>query len=149
MGVSEGDLRVLTDLLFGFGPLTTESQIPPGETAVILVYDTLSRIGYPQDRVLALLQRYKTRIITFMTEKPIGQLGFLSLQEGRFVQWEREDEVLDLSTMEFTRSRPLPALVVVLSVAGLYLRTFSSSQDQRSAKAVELFDPSTDATARP
>lgn len=148
LGVSEGDLRVLTDLLFGFGPLTTESQIPPGETAVILVCDALSRMGYPQDRILAMLQRYKARIIEFMQKKPAGRLGFLSLQEGRYVQWEKEEEILDLTTMDFTPSRPLPAIVVCLSVVGLYLRTFSSSPDQRSAKVAEISDPPADEAAR-
>ena len=137
LGVPVGDLRVVTDLLLGIGPLTTETLLSPGETAVILVNDTLLHMGYPQDRIFALLQRYKDRICKFM-EGPSGKLGLLSLQEGRYVQWEGEAEILDLATLEIISKAPFPAVAVCLSTIGLYLRTFSKPQDPRAAKAAEI-----------
>lgn len=137
LGVPVGDLRVVTDLLLGIGPLTTETLLSPGETAVILVNDTLLQMGYPQDRIFAILQRYKERIFKFM-EGPSGKLGLLSLQEGRYVQWEGEEEVLDLSTMEPISKAPFLAVAVCLSTLGLYLRTFAKPQDPRVAAVTEI-----------
>lgn len=139
-GLPIGDVRAILSLLFESRPLNEDSRLSPGETAVILAFDTLSRMGYTRDRIVLILKAFLSDILDFMkAPHETGKLGLLMIHDNRYVMWETARTCyFDLKTSELRQGSdalPLPVTVVSLSVLGLYLRTFAKTQDRPTSAA--------------
>ena len=141
-GLPIGGVRDVISLLFESRPLNEDSILSPGETAVVLVFDTLSRMGYSRDRIFSILKPITPQINEFMnTEEEHFSLGLIIIHDNRYVMWELDkDKYFDLTESEERcgDALPLPIVVFCLSVLGLYLRTFSMIQDHPPSEGAEI-----------
>lgn len=153
-GVTLGDVRALASLLFESGPLNSDSKLSPGETAVVLASDMLSRMGFARDRALLILRTFRDPILAFMNNTAeLDKLGMLIIQDSRYAMFETEpDMFFDIRTGEMLDPTknvlPLPAYVFSLSVLGIYLRTFAKLPDPRPEEEDQKSaEPSAEASA--
>lgn len=136
-GLALGDVRVVTQLLFGREPLDPHSELSPGETAVILVYDALSRLGLTRDRCLLITSKLlRDEIIKCVEEAKPEELGLLFIVDNRYVGfYSMCHELVDLETLKKTNpgDMPLPIISITLCVVSLYLRTCATLQSRHAA----------------
>jgi hypothetical protein len=131
-GIPVSDLRASLSLLFESGPLDDDSELSPGDTVLVLAFHHLSLMGYPRDRITLMLRAFKYDITAFMgSDAPGKNLGLLIIHDNRFVMFEAASGYYDLVTAKRVPDGDLllPVMVVSVSLTGLYLRTFSKTQN--------------------
>ena len=149
-----GDVRAVLQLLFeSGGPLNPDSDLSPGEVALLLALDYLTALGLPRDRAIATVKHYSKvaqNAVLQAQYQPNPVLLLLHDQRYAALQLDRnpDREVFDSENLCSVPAMPCPpAMSVALSLSVLYHRACATLQCRRESAESGSAGPSTSVRA--